>query len=227
MFSLSLPWKKGIKLLIFDLDGTLVNSFGAIHDSLTHAMNALGRPPWNLETTKRHVGWGLAHLIACAVGDELVEQGVGLFRQHYAQHFLEKTHLLSGVGPVLHQMHQEGFTLAIASNKPSRFTREIMKHFKLHQLFHSILGPEDVSHPKPHPEMLEKITQSAGISTKETLYVGDMPLDLETAKNAGVEAVLVATGVYAFRELKSLHPWVFTNLSQFWKALGGKDGQFP
>ena len=190
-------------LIIFDLDGTLVDSYGAIQDSLAFAMQTLGFAPWPPEETKRRVGRGLDVLMKEAVGEANAVEGVRLFRTRYPQIFLQKTFLLPGVKETVAALHASSKCLAVATNKPSDFSRDLLAHLDLSPYFSLVLGPLDVPHPKPHPDMIHAVLERLRFSPEQALYVGDMILDAESASNAGVDCVLVATGGNSPGELRA------------------------
>lgn len=183
--------------IIFDMDGTLVESFHAIQGSLAAAMTRVGLAPWDLETTKRHVGRGIEHLVECAVGAEKKEKALGFFRQDYGETCLERTCLLPSVAETLGILKASGLRLAVATNKSLEFTVKILNHLGVDGYFDCVLGPEAVARPKPHPDMIQAILARFGLSERECLYVGDMPLDVETARQAGLDCLLLATGPYS------------------------------
>jgi len=187
--------------IIFDLDGTLVDSFRAIHGSLKEAMMALGVSPWDYETTVHHVGRGIDHLVETAVGPQRKPRALDLFRKDYAATCLSMTFLLPSVAETLSRLSNNGYRLAVATNKSLPFTRKILEHFAIDSCFDCVLAPEEVSRPKPHPDMIQAILGRLQLSKQECLYVGDMPLDVETATKAGVDCLLVATGAYSYSEL--------------------------
>lgn len=194
------------RVLIFDLDGTLADSFPAIHESLAKAMKETGLPPWDLPETKKHVGHGIEHLVESAVGNERKTRALEIFRQDYGAFCQERTYLFPHVSRVLSELEAAGFRLAVATNKPLVFTNRILQHLGILDQFTCIMGPERVTHRKPHPDMINAIRSQLGVEAKACLYVGDMPLDTETASEAGVDCLLVATGAFPFSRLKSEVP---------------------
>ncbi len=192
-----------IRALVFDLDGTLVDSFEAIHASLVAAMKALGLPPWDLGTTVRHVGRGVEFLVEAAVGPAFKTRALEIFRTDYAATCLARTRLLPTVSETLPRLARSGYALAVATNKPIDFTRRILDHLGIAPHFRCVLGPEQVARPKPAPDMLQAILACLNVQPGECLYVGDMPLDVETATQAGVSCFLVATGAFGWSELAS------------------------
>ncbi len=188
--------------IIFDMDGTLVDSFEALHGSLTEAMRRVGVPPWDLEATKAHVGRGNEYLVESAVGPERRDEALRIFREDYAKTCLGRTRLLPFVGDVLPILRARGLRLAVATNKPLVFTRRILDHLGVDRYFDQIFGPGGSIRPKPEPDMIQAILKGLGLEGRKCLYVGDMPLDVETAGRAGLACLLVATGPYPYAVLR-------------------------
>jgi phosphoglycolate phosphatase len=188
--------------IIFDMDGTLVDSFHAIHGSLTEAMERVGIEPWDLEKTKNHVGRGIGYLVESAVGATKKDEAVKIFRQDYGETCLGRTFLLPSVAETLPQLRAAGLRLAVATNKALTFTEKILAHLEVDGHFECVLGPEAVARPKPHPDMIDTILERLEIPKQACLYIGDMPLDVETASRASLDCLLVATGPYAYPTLQ-------------------------
>jgi phosphoglycolate phosphatase len=184
--------------IIFDMDGTLVDSFHAIHASLAEAMKRVGLPPWNLDRTKRHVGRGIDYLVESAVGEAKKPEALEAFRADYGETCLGRTFLLPFVAATLPRLQARGLRLAVATNKSLVFTKRILDHLNVSRYFDCVLGPEQVARPKPHPDMVHAILACFRLTERQCLYVGDMPLDVETASRAGLDCVLFATGPYAY-----------------------------
>jgi len=183
--------------IIFDMDGTLVESFHAIRGSLAEAMKSVGLEPWDLETTKQNVGRGIEHLVEAAVGRENKEEALEVFRRDYGETCLERTYLLPSVLETLRVLKGSGRRLAVATNKSLDFAGRILEHLNVKAYFDCVLGPELVARPKPHPDMIRAILAEFRLAERECLYVGDMPLDVETASRAGLDCLLLATGPYS------------------------------
>jgi len=189
--------------IIFDLDGTLVDSFPGIHQSLARAMDAMDVPPWDLEQTRQNVGHGVDHLLETAVGAEKKQQALQLFKADYVDTCQEQTFLLPGVQEGLAAMKTAGLSLAVATNKPLTFTRLILQKLNIHDCFSCVMAPDRVRHAKPHPDMIRAIRNELHLEAIACLYVGDMPLDAETASRADVDCLLVGTGATAYHALKN------------------------
>jgi len=182
------------ELLIFDLDGTLVDSFPGIHRALGLALEELGGAPRDLEWVRRHVGRGArALMVDAAVGldpDELLDR----FRVHYDSVVLAQTPPYAGVVHMLETL-APGHLLAIASNKPHRWVTGLVEHLGWGSLFAAVADPETAGVHKPDPAMVLAVLRRLGVAPDRALLVGDMPVDAETGRNAGVPVVGVTSGV--------------------------------
>lgn len=192
--------------VIFDLDGTLVDSYPAIHESLNDTRIAFGLPPYDVETVKGMVGRGLENLMRQAIGDEHYKDAMAIFRKSYDETHLRGTFLLPGVRQTLQELYNRGIRMAVATNKPSDYSRNILKHLDVDDYFMECSGPDRAGRTKPDPTMLNGLMIALQVRPADTLYVGDMVLDAETARNAGVKLALVATGGNSFSELEALEP---------------------
>ncbi len=197
------------KTIIFDLDGTLIDSYSAIQDSLNYVLENYSLAKVDLPTVKKMVGRGLENLMQQAVGDENKEQAIVLFRKSYDETVMRGTFLLPDVAETINALHEKGIKMAVASNKPSIYSRTILEKFELNSYFEACYGPDIAKQPKPHPAMLEGLMKELNADKEETLYVGDMLIDVETARNAGVAVALIATGGNSSEELRSMNPNYF------------------
>lgn len=202
------------KLVIFDLDGTLIDSYAGIKEALNYAQRKLGKKPWGMKEVKRRVGRGLEILIEEAIGKDYIEEGVKLFREKYSKIYKKRTKILPFVKETIDYLYNKNIKLAIASNKPSDFTKKILESFGISNSFSLILGPFEVEKLKPDPEMILKILDKLNIEKDDALYIGDMLLDAETAKNSMIDCILVATGGNSFEELQKTGFKVVKNLKE-------------
>lgn len=214
-----------IRGIIFDFDGTLIDSYEAIAESLNHVRTSFSLPAIPAEEIRPTVGHGLEKLIAKAVGPERVDEGIRLFRQSYASLCERKTSILPQVKETLDALDRRGYQMAIATNKPSYFARDILKALEIDHLFVEVLGPNDVQRPKPDPEMIEIIIMRIGLSPEEIVYVGDMPLDVEVGRRAGVAVYAIPTGSATRDALLEARPdrllHRFSDLLAFLPAVSG------
>ena len=188
-------------LIVFDLDGTLIDGYAGITDALGFAMERLGFAPLSEETVRGMVGKGLEKLLEKAVGAAHAREGVRLFRERYAVVADEKTFLLPDVPEVVERLAHDGHLLAVASNKPERFSRRILAGKGVADRFFAVAGPDDATPPKPDPAMLLAIMRRAAAPPGRTVAVGDMEIDAETARAAGCRCVLVDGGSRSHEEL--------------------------
>ena len=191
----------GFRGVIFDLDGTLIDSYDAITASLNHALTRLGEPELPVDRVRRMVGQGLESLVARAVGEDRVGEGVRLFREHYARVAVPTTTALPGVVPTLRALRGRGYHMGVTSNKPARFGSLILDALEMSPYLSGVLGPDVVEHPKPHPEMVHRMLEILELTPDEAVYVGDMGVDAETCRNAGVVCWLIPSGSCTAEEL--------------------------
>jgi phosphoglycolate phosphatase len=190
--------------IVFDLDGTLIDGYGGIAHALEFAMEELGVAPLPLERVRGMVGRGLEMLLEEAVGPELAPRGVLLFRERYAEIADEETILLPDVPEVLRRLAEAGHRMAVASNKPEKFSRRILAGKGVTSRFLAVAGPDAEAPPKPDPTMVLVLRRRAGATAEETVIVGDMEIDAETALAAGCRCVLVAGGSRSAEDLATV-----------------------
>lgn len=193
-----------MSLVVFDLDGTLIDGYAAIGDALAYAMTRLGLPALEPGRVRSMVGHGLDRLLEQAAGRELAAEGVRLFRQRYAEVAVALTRLMPGVADVLSTLEARGQVLAVASNKPPDFSRLILEAKGVARFFRTIEGPGPSTPAKPHPAMLENAMREAGTDSAGTLVVGDMEVDSEFARAAGCAVVLIPGGSRSRAQLRDV-----------------------
>jgi phosphoglycolate phosphatase len=207
--------------VVFDFDGTLGDSYPAITASVNHVRACHGLPPLPEAEVRRHVGRGPAYLLAHTVGSSTPED-LAAYRAHHPSVLFSGTRLMPGAAETLAALHRAGKLLAVCSNKPVAFTRDLLDHFRLLPLFNAVLGPEDVPRPKPAPDMLVTALARLQVPPAEALYVGDMVVDVETARAAGVRVWVVPTGSDDRATLVAAHPdRVLGGLADLCGLIGG------
>ena len=183
-----------VRGLVFDLDGTLVDSYGAIALSVNAARKAFDLDPLHERDVRRRVGRGLEALMADVLGTDRAAEGVRIFRQRYAEVYAEATSALPDAVLTLRELRSRRYLLAVASNKPARFGRQILEGLGMGGLLVTVEGPDTAGAAKPEPPMIERCLHAMRIGRGEAVYVGDMVLDVETAARAGVPVILVPGG---------------------------------
>jgi phosphoglycolate phosphatase len=190
--------------LVFDLDGTLIDGYAAIGEALGFAMGRLGVPALPAERVRRMVGHGLDSLLEEAVGAARAAEGVRLVRERYPEVAVAHSHLLPDVADVLETLAARGHAMALASNKPARFSRMILDAKGVAARFVSIGGPDAETPAKPDPAMLRRLMAAAGAEAGETIVVGDMEVDAQFARAAGCRVVLIPGGSRSREELEAV-----------------------
>ena len=196
-----------LKLIIFDLDGTLVDAYRPVALSLNYAFKKVGLSSVEDEVIKRSVGWGDRNLIQRFVPRFLTAKVLAIYRQHHKKALKDGVKFLPCAKKILFGLKKRNYKLAIASNRPTLFTRIILKHLQIEHLFDVILCADKVKHPKPSGDILRAILKRLKIVPAEALYVGDMTIDAQTAQNAGIKSIIVLTGSSKRKEVVPLKPF--------------------
>ena len=185
-------------LLIFDLDGTLIDSRLDLANSVNATRSEMDQPPLEHSLIFSYVGNGAPVLIRKAIGPDAteaqVQHALEFFLNYYRDHAMDDTHLYPGVRESLEQLHAEGMQLAILTNKPVRISEAIMKTMGLTPMLFRIYGGNSFEQKKPNPIGIDTLRAEAGITAEETWMVGDSIVDMQTARNAGVLACGVTYG---------------------------------
>jgi phosphoglycolate phosphatase len=181
-----------ITAALFDFDGTLADSFAAITASTNHVRAHYGLAPMPEAEVRKYVGYGLANLLADLVPGAPLDAAVAVYREHHERVMIPETRLMPGVAETIPELARRGYRLAVCSNKRVEFTRELVRALGLADHFAAVLGPDDVGQrPKPDPAMLLEGLTRLRVSACEAVYVGDMVVDVQTAKAAGVPVWVV------------------------------------
>lgn len=199
------------KLVIFDLDGTLLNTIADLAVATNQALEKLKYPTHPTQAYLRFVGNGINKLFERALPEaartpENVLRVRSLFVPYYNEHSTDLTRPYDGIPAVLKQLQERGVKLAVASNKYQAATQELVKHFFPEISFAAVLGQREGLPTKPDPLFVREILTQTGVTPADTLYVGDSDVDMQTARNAGVEACAVLWGFRTEAELRAYSP---------------------
>lgn len=186
-----------VRVLIFDLDGTLIDSGLDLAHSVNAALAESGRPALPHETIFSYVGDGAAELIRRALGNSAepaeLERILAFFLTYYRAHMLDNTRLYPGVREGLDQL--DGYSMAVLTNKPVRFSRAILEGLHVAHFFRFVYGGNSFERKKPDPMGVRTLLQDFGASPDEAMVVGDSDVDVRTARNAGTSACGVTYGL--------------------------------
>ncbi len=184
-------------LLIFDLDGTLIDSKRDLADSVNAMRAWMGLPSLPGELVYSYVGDGAPMLVRRALPDaneEELARALRYFLEYYRDHMLDATTLYPGVRPALDCLHDAQIPMAILTNKPVRFSVQLIEGLGLEMHFFRIYGGNSFEEKKPHPRGVEMLMAESGIPRERTVMVGDSAVDVRTARNARVQACGVSWG---------------------------------
>src|SRR5205085_9068595 len=156
--------------VMFDSDGTLVDSYQAITASVNHVRAGHGLPPLSESEVRKHVGRGPVQLLQHTVPGTNIEADLEEYKKHHPSVLKSGTHLLPGVAETLPVLRKHGLHLAVCSNKLRAFTLELLDFFGLKDLFQAVIGPEDAPRLKPAPDMLLAALAQLGVARAEASY---------------------------------------------------------
>jgi phosphoglycolate phosphatase len=188
-----------VRVLIFDLDGTLIDSGADLALSVNATLKETGRAPLHNDRIFGYVGQGAARLIEQALGPgatrEECEQGLAFFLSYYRAHMLDHTVTYPGVREGLAAL--DGMPMAVLTNKPVRFSRQILEGLGLASYFRYIYGGNSFESKKPNPAGMGVLLRDFGAAPKQAMLVGDSEVDVQTARNAGTWCCCVTYGLGA------------------------------
>ena len=192
-------------LIIFDLDGTLVDSSEDIAWVANRTLEVMGRTTMIEAAIKERIGWGVGMLLRQIMPGESPErlrEAKGIFLDLYAGHLVVKSALYPGVAETVDRLSRAGKTLAILTNKPHALSVEIVKRLFGDAIFAELVGGDSLTKRKPDPEPVKYIMDSLGAGVSDSVIVGDSPVDVEAGKGAGIYTIGAAYGFRGVVELE-------------------------
>lgn len=191
------------RTVLFDLDGTLIDHFAAIHRSHAYAMSQLGLPVPTLAQVRAAVGGGLEQAIARLAGPDNVAAVLAVYRPYWNATMLDDVQLLPGAREILTTLKQAGIRSAVFTNKHGPSSRRICEHLGIAELLTGNFGATDTPWLKPERAFADHVFTALQADSKTTALVGDSPFDVAAAKNAGVDFFGVTTGTHTADELRA------------------------
>ncbi len=188
-----------MKAVVFDLDGTLIDSAPDLHEAAVHMLTALGKPPIRLDQTVSFIGNGVPNLVRLCLEDaglpaDEFEAGYKLFEDHYLANATEKTIVYPGVQDLLSDLRSHGIPIGLCTNKPSAMTERVLADLALDLAFDAVVAGDTLSTRKPDPAPLLHALSLMGVSVEDGLHVGDSVVDAETAASAQVDFAFFTGG---------------------------------
>ena len=200
------------KLILFDLDGTLLDTLEDLSEAVNYALGLRGLPLHSLDQYRGMVGHGVRNLVMQALpsdaDDGLVDAALADFRAYYEAHIDVHTRPYPGMPELLTSLHEAGVKMAIASNKFQEGTEYLVRRFFPDIPFVAILGNRPGWPLKPSPEIAVQVLSRAGVDASDAMMVGDSPTDMRTAANGGIDALAVSWGYRTGTELEAACPGV-------------------
>ena len=195
----------GYRGIIFDLDGTLLDSVEDIGDSMNEVLKKLDFPTWSYKEYKMKIGGGFRGLaINClpeGTDEEIIEKAVKMFSDFYDENYLNKTRPYNGIINILNELKNQGIKLGVNSNKRDDYTKALVDKYFNNIPFIKVYGDREGIIKKPDPTSALEIAKYMNLGVKEILYIGDSNVDILTAKNANMDSAGVLWG---FRDREEL-----------------------
>ena len=195
--------------IIFDLDGTLLNTLDDLVDSVNYVMTYLGFPEKSRREVRNYVGNGMRRLMELSLPQNVdphqIEQAFSIYRDYYTEHCRVKTKPYGGILELLGTLKKSGYKMAIVSNKNDAAVRAL-RDIYFSEYIETAIGEKENIRKKPAPDTVLQALKELNSSKGETLYIGDSEVDKQTADNAGMQCVLVSWGFRDKEQLETLMP---------------------
>ena len=212
------------RTFLFDLDGTLIDHFTAIHRSHVHTLTQFGLPAPTKAQVLRAVGRGLEHAVEGLVSPDkrhLIPQMLPVYRAYWEKTMLDDVTLLPGAIELLTALKKRGGQTAVFTNKHGPSARKVCAHLKIDSLLDGIFGAFDTPYLKPDPQFTDYVFAQLKADPKAALLIGDSPYDIQTAKAGSFPCWCVPTGTHSAEELRAAGAdAVHANLAEVGAALG-------
>ncbi|MEM9623861.1 MAG: phosphoglycolate phosphatase [Pseudomonadota bacterium] len=198
-----MSWRQPYSGYLFDLDGTLIDTAPDLNRALNHTLSLLQLAPVDEAMTRHWVGHGARVMIEQALAfHNLQPDSVGLgmdrlwqeFLDYYHAHIADFSRPYPGVVETLHQLQRNGAVLAVVTNKHADLSRTLLTELDLLHHFHTLVGGDTCTRPKPHPEPIWHCLEQIGLTAQQVLFVGDSATDVNAAKAADTRVVCMRDG---------------------------------
>jgi phosphoglycolate phosphatase len=219
---------RSIRLFIFDLDGTLVDTLEDITHSINYTLGKLGRPLLHLDTVRKYVGDGMEMLLTRALGGhaDLLEEAIGIYTVHQSRNLVVRSKLFPGVRDTLE--HFRALPMAVVTNKTLEFSEPLLEKLGIRPYFGMIVGADAGLPLKPAPDAFRKVLQDLGIAQEHAVVVGDGTTDMRAGKAAGITTCAVTYGYRSEEELRQAGPdyviHEFSGLKELFRAASERKG---
>lgn len=196
-----------IKAVLFDLDGTLVNSLYDLAASSNYALERMGFPTHDTDKYRYFVGNGMPKLIERILPEgkktgEIHKECLDIFMAHYKEHYVDKTCVYDGIEQLLKDLKSNGFKLAVISNKQQQMAQIVVNKLFGGDIFDIVCGKQEGYPAKPDPTLTLKVIEDLGVAPDECVFIGDSGMDAATAVNVGCKGIGVLWGFREENELR-------------------------
>lgn len=184
-----------------------MDAYPAIIRSFNYTLQKLGYPEQSDLTIRRAVGSGDEKLLEPFIKRKDLKRAVYLYRNQHKRDLRKYSCLFPRAESVLAYLKNKGYKLAVASNRPTEFSWILIRHLKIARYFDYVLCADRLKYIKPHPEILNRIMRKFSFSPDDTLYIGDMVIDAQAGRRAGIKTVIVTTGSSTKQEIEKQRPY--------------------
>lgn len=203
----AVPQELRYRAVLFDLDGTLVDSYNALAEAVNYARREHGLHELSTARIREFVGEGLDKLLQRAFESGDIPRSVHTaFESRYDEICCRESKILADVEVTLDQLRDLGVAMAVCTNKPTGFSRKILEFLQLAPYFRAIVGPDLAGARKPEAQHVLRTLEAMHCETSPALFVGDMPIDVHAARNSGMDVAVVATGSSSRDQLAAAKP---------------------
>lgn len=190
-----------MKTILFDLDGTLIDHFTTIHRCVVFAQQQLNLPESDYDTVRATVGGSVPVTLGKLLGEEYVETALPMFQNHFEEIMFEDVISLPGSTWILKALKEQGYQLAVFTNKNGNQSRTILDYLDQSQYLDAIIGTGDTPYRKPEPEFTAHALNLLNATSEDTILIGDSPFDYAAAEAGNLKTYLVTTGSHTKAEL--------------------------
>lgn len=198
-----------INTVVFDLDGTLINSKKDIVVAVNNTLIELKLPTLSEKVIAGFLGYGVETLIRCCIGEESIhkmDNALEIYREYYSDNCTVYTTLYPGVKETLEFLIKRGISVALATNKMISISRKILRYFGIEEYFSYLLGSESVRNKKPDPEIINILLEITKHRPENMLFVGDSEIDILCGKNAKTHTCAVTYGIGTTKSIIKANP---------------------
>lgn len=201
-----------IKAILFDLDGTLIDSTEPILTGFKEAFKSFGQTAPSDDFIKELIGHPLDYMFdKLGIQKERIDDFINAYKDNYVKNYLDGTTLLPGCQNALKSVYEREFVIASVTTKTSKYSKILLDHLGVGKYFSVVIGRDDVTHPKPHPESILKALSSLNVNPENSIMIGDTPMDANAARSAGAMSFGVCCGYSKKSDLEGLCDKIFAD----------------